>query len=147
MYRVQDHIHLGLTVSEVGEKAPVYTWKITDRPEVPKVFMSVNYALTGALRAHTKRVNGEVLQLTDMNLIVLVRDEQDMTTWQRKALLKSFQGNYLYYVDSFHPDDGEDHSPVVWRMYCSHIGEFKPHEQMLRMFYVEVALLDAHTVT
>jgi len=135
---LRDHIHLDTTLNG---GVPVATWKTVDRQEIPVVFMGLERTLTGRLVPMVAHQNGQPLQLTNMQYVIRVTATSTETLYERKELLKSFNGKRVYLVDHYHCEDTENHAPYVRRMICQ-VGSFSPVGPGLPFFLVEVYLED-----
>lgn len=143
MSKTQNHIHLSTTLGGYPEFAPDITWKVIDRLEVPTVFVSLKRTLTGRLRAHRLRVNGEVVQLSSMNYTVVVQPAGEQGTEERLNDLKAMQGHPVYLVDNVHCDDGLDHTPYIRPMFLARVAEPVMFDKMLFRYHVDIELEDA----
>jgi hypothetical protein len=137
---LQNHIHISTTLQTTGEKAPDLKWVITDRLEIPLIFMSLRRALTGKLRKHRLTNQNGIVQFSNLKYTLKVQSDFGYTLQERMAQLKAMNGEDVYLCDSFHAADGQDHSLDVRRMVLSRVGEFPPVGPGLQYFLVDVEL-------
>jgi len=143
---VRNHIHLSDSLGGTPEFAPNLKWPVADRRERPEVFQSVKRSLTGVLFNHVlSDVNGP-LQFRNWRFVIVVRDYDGDTVWERAEILKGLNGKQVYFVDNYHTQDGATHAGDVLTMVLAHLGEFPQFNPDLIRFYVECELVDAFSV-
>lgn len=142
---IQNHIHLSMTVDDDGEQAPDMKWAITEYSQVPEVVMSLKRGLQGGLQKHVMRGPGGILQFTNLRYMIRVGGYAESTE-TRMGWLNAMIGQTVYLCDSFHSDDGEDHTADIRQMFMAQLGPYDKFIQDLSRFYVPVELIDDNTV-
>ena len=137
------HIHLAATLGSAPENAPIYSWPIVDRDEVPVTIVNFRRSITGAaILGVLSDSNGNPIHLTNFRYRVKIDDRDGLTYVQRRDALKSLFGQRLYLVDSLHCADGTDHTSFVRSMICTDVGKFPKDDILLRWSFVDVELED-----
>lgn len=144
MVKAQNHIHLGTTLSGDPEYAPVIKWKVRADSWIPtpEIIGSHRVTLTGRLRVHRIKRNGDVFHLMNRKYTIVCRDYDGINKQDRFDLLVGLQGERVYVVDSIHPDDGLDHSAHVQVMYLNIISDVASINPQLDPLYVSIELID-----
>ena len=146
-YPLQDHIHLAATLGGAPENAPVYEWATSDRVMDTVGFMSINRALSGAIKPHVKKVSGVPLILQPFKYILVLKEESPYTLQDRIDQLQAMAFKTVYLVDHYHPADGQDHTPTVRTMFLARIGSLKVFNPTLIKYYVDIELEDARSIS
>lgn len=144
MTLTQNHMHLALTKSATGEKAPIYKWKSVDEQIEPTHIASIDQSLDGTVRVHRVRRVGVPVRLVNYNYKLKVSDYGDgMTMEERVDLLLAMQGEKVWLVNHNHVADGADHTAYVKQMICAQVGKLEPLRiNFLDIYYVGVELID-----
>lgn len=138
----QNHLHLARTLNGNPEYAPEYQWSATQREDVSEGTVTLVYSINGQFTPYVlSDANGPVL-FQNWRYQVKVEETPTETLAQRIEALKDMNGRVVFLVDFVHPDDGEDHTDYVQRVFCR-VGEFPPDHPTLLHFYVNVELTDA----
>ena len=146
-YPLQDHIHMATVLTSAPEYGPLWTWKATDRLKNPTIFMSANRALSGKLRVNVLQQSGIPLLFTSFQYILTISDIPGGYTAQDRAdILTAMYGKRVSFIDFFHPNNGDDHTPAIRNMVLTNIGPFKVFTTMLPRYYVDISLEDDNTV-
>ena len=140
---IQSHIHLSKTLQGSPEFSPDTKWRVTERQEVPEVYLEVNRTLTGHLKKHVLTdASGNPQLFVNYRFVIRVSDYDGLDTTQRLNILKDMYGREVSFVDIEHPDDGEDHTSSVKPMFVRSVAEIKNLDPALQVFYVAVELTD-----
>jgi len=139
---IQNHIHLSTTLGSGPENAPNMLWQVTDRRNVPVVFINLRRTTTGKLRPNRLVYDGSPVRLNNYSFTVKIKANEASTTQERMDALKAMHGQRVYFCDTYHADDGEDHTTDVKAMFVSEVGEFKVDHIKLDFYYVSVKLED-----
>lgn len=141
---IQNHIHLSTTLNIDAENAPSWKWKILERLNTPIVLAEVQRTLGGKLRPHRLLDNtSSVIRLQSVMYKIKVSNYGDgITKDERMEAIRNMVGEFVYVVDSDHPNNGEDHTAHVVPMYLAEITEIVALDPMLQTEYVSVRLED-----
>lgn len=139
---LKSHIHLGLTLGDEPENAPVYKFPTIDREEIPVFLGSIERGLAGnTMINRLKDSSGDDVDLCDFVFRVRVDARYGQTYYERKEALKAMHGRRVYFVDHEHCADGDDHTAYV-RPMIAKIGRIPRDHVALAFAYVEVELMD-----
>ena len=108
----QSHIHLDLPENLGGapEGAPLATYGVTERLQIPEFRGSVQRSLTGRpFFGAVAGSDGKPRIFRHFRYTLLVSSEQE-------DLLGDLLGSAVLLVDNRHPNDGEDHSGAIRAM-------------------------------
>lgn len=139
----QNHIHLSLSLGGSPEKAPTLKWAATQRARAIIIFADVGET-SGAYSYlnRTRDESGVEIQKNDYRYRVKVAATNDATTEERAEALIAMAGKLVWFCDHVHPDDGEDHTSAVRRMFMTIESEFLADHPTLDFYYVDIYLKD-----
>lgn len=145
---VQDHIHLALSLGTAPENSPIHKWNVRlgSRLQVPKIYVTVDEALNGAIQLQQLLDNtGDVVRKSDYKFVVKCADDDEVgvDAWGRLDDLLYMNGKRVHFVDSYHVNDGEDHTLNILPAILF-VGEVPDFDPKLTRFYVPIQLLDDH---
>lgn len=142
---VQNHIHLSDALQGSGEKAPTYSWVVNDRSKIPVVPLSLKRSKTFKLYPNVLRDDSsDIINLTNFRYKIKVQGTDADNTQSLIDMIQSWIGKTLYLVDSFHVNDGSDHTGNVRSMVLADIPEgFKTDDFGLFRYFITVELEDA----
>lgn len=138
---VQDHIHIDTVIGAAPENAPTMTWTIRKREESISFRAEISDTLTGNIYAHVIKSTGVPVVRHNFNYEIKLMGEGSNNVFYYKNLLDSMAGKYVYLVDSYHPDDGEDHTTYVKQYFMFEIGPYPTDHYSLTFFYVPITLI------
>jgi len=142
MVQVQNHIHLDPVLSDTGpEYAPATTWVIMNYIPQQEIMAAVRYGAGGRLFAHVVSDDSGPIKRENYQLRIRIAGDTEVAMRAAYELIKSYNGKQLYYVDSYHPDNGSSHRDYVKRVWMK-IEKSDPVSVGLVRFYVDVTLLD-----
>jgi hypothetical protein len=137
---VQDHVHLSTTLTGSPEFAPDMKWTVKDRDENIIFRAEIVDSLTGNIYAHVIQKDGIPVVRSDYQYTIKIIGDNDHNTFYYESLLNSLAGKYVYMVDNYHEDDGEDHTDSIIQAFVSQIGPYPVDHYMLQFFYVPIYL-------
>lgn len=107
--QTQNHVHLQGTNDRpwgAPENAPTNKYKVTQYVRQPRAAVLVEYALDNTAHVHRRTSGGNPLLFENLGHTLKV------THTELTELLTDL-GRNVDFVDSYHPDDGEDHAAYV----------------------------------
>lgn len=136
----QDHIHLQGTDDRpwgAPELVPaeIYDVAAAGYARVPRVYVAIEEALDGTPHVHRLAVAGVPVQREDFTHALL------MTHADLVQLLADV-GKNVDFVDSYHPDDGEDASAYIDEKVLSAVADIRNLDPMLTYYTVQIILED-----
>lgn len=140
----QSHIHLALTVSETGEKAPPKKWKVTNQSyaETATVISDIRRSLSGKLMKHRLRYQGNVKVFNDVKFTLFLANSESNSIDAQIADLRAMVGQEVKYVPIQHCADGLDHTTYIKSMYLSQMSDPRPFDPLLLYYEVDIELLE-----
>ena len=140
---IQDHVHLAPVLSSNAEQSPAWKFFIEVQQPEHVLFTNLSYSLQGDSHFFVRKGNdGKPILYNHMLFSVRVRAEEGYTLQERLQQLRSMQGRFVYFVPHFHPDDNNDHTHFIQRMFMEPIVETNI-DPALTVYNVEVILRDA----
>lgn len=140
---VQNHIHLGPSIGGAPENAPIWKWRIRERQEERRGFVTIEETDSGYMKYYVLKEAGEPVILTNYVYELVLDNEDGYTREDRHMQLKSMLYKIVYLVDVVHEDDGTNHTSSVKPVFLSEIGSPERINNLLVKEYVEVKLMDA----
>lgn len=138
MVAIQNHIHLDTAVGGAPENAPTATYRILfpNRRIRDKVNLSFNRGENGTPHVSRQRkTGGAIIRYRDLSYTLKVTDTE-------YGALLAILGETVSVVDSYHPDDGEDHDSYVRTMLFVDMPEPKMANVKAVYYEVDVFLQD-----
>lgn len=145
---MQNHIHLGLTLTGSPELAPLYKWSVVypDYVEIPRVVVGVKTTLDGHVMTHRLRDGGGAIRYTDFRLTIKVAATDTETLAQRMAFIKAMNGETVKFCPIDHAADGAAHTSDIKNVFLQIISTGKPYTPMITRYDYEISLTDVYTV-
>lgn len=118
--QAQKHIHLSLTLGGAPENAPDTKYSVYKRTPVIAALLKIERGLTGQAHLHVLGDNaGDPIVFRNWRYQIKVDDGDALNT------LSGLLGRRCYLVDSYHPDDWEDHTSHVRQVILVGISEIE----------------------
>lgn len=146
MSNIRNHIHLSDTLGDSPEFAPTHTWAVRadGRWRVKNLKINLTESLNSYIALHMPMVNGSVYVPTNWRFILRIGHPDDDDVESKLAILEGLIGKRLYFCDSFHPADGEDHTSAIQRVRIIGMAEtHNPEDPLQRWYWQQIDLIDA----
>lgn len=145
---LQNHIHLGLTLTGSPEFSPLYKWAVIypNYQDMPDVIVGLKRGISGKLFKHRLQVAGTAIKFDNYRMTIKVAADDTYTLQQRIAQIKAMNGESVYFCDIDHADDGTDHTADVKTMFLRITSTGKPYTPMIVRYDYEIELTDDYTV-
>lgn len=147
MEALQSHIHMDTVLGPAPELSPVQRWKTTNRIEVPEVIGNLKRSINGDLIWHVSGDENGVHRTTTMRYTIKLTEDDYLSLEQQKTVLLNLHGQFVYLVDHWHCNDGENHTNYVKPFLLHTVGEFIPVGPRLPFYTVDIELTAASLIT
>jgi hypothetical protein len=140
---VQDHIHIGATLTGAPEYAPADTYKVTwpsGREPIFEGVISFDRSWTGT-PFFGSIVDGQGKPVFFKSFRYTLR-----VTLEQEADLLDLLFQTVYAVDNIHCADGQDHTTYVRTMRLAELKETSTYDPDLNRLDIQISLLDEDTV-
>lgn len=145
---LQNHIHLGLTLTGSPELAPLYKWAVVypNYVPIPNVVIGLKRSITGKLQTHRLQTGGSAIKFKDYRLTIKVDDDGVSTLQQRIGFIEAMNGEVVKFCPIHHANDGTDHTADIKNMFLRIVSQGKPYTPNIIRYDFEIELTDAYTV-
>ena len=146
---VQNHVHIGLTLTGTPEFSPLYKWAVTypNYQDTPNVTMGLKRGISGKLFVHVLQSGGVPVQFNDYRMTIKVVADDTNTLAERISFIKAMNGRLVKVCLIDHADDGTDHTADVKDMVLRIVSTGKPYTPMIIRYDYEIELVDNFTIT
>ena len=108
-FPLQNHIHLSDTIGTTPEYAPTKKWSVAERILKPRSLSEANRTIRGSLFVDNIFSKGKPLILWNVDYVVKIRARDGDTLEERRAYIQTLHGKQVYFCDSYHANDDEEH--------------------------------------
>lgn len=137
---IQDHIHIGTALDDVGEGAPDHRYIVTHWAPQDEMTVSWERAWDGTPWWGIIEDNsGDPVAFENLRYTLKVTRTEYRT-------LQALQGRKVYLVDIDHPADEADHTTALREMFFAELQMDSYNNTLLERLFVQVLFLDADTV-
>ncbi|PJF45114.1 MAG: hypothetical protein CUN55_00560 [Phototrophicales bacterium] len=127
--KFQDHIHLSPSIGGSPEFAPDTKYVLYSRSRVPSFQGTVKRTITGLLRVHTQKdptLLSSPIKPVNFEIEIKLTDNGSKTAYEQYLDLEALLAEkILFFVENYHPDDGEDHTNFIKKVYATSVGPFR----------------------
>lgn len=145
---LQNHIHLGLTLTGSPELAPLYKWSVVypDYMEMPRVIVGLKTSLDGHLQAHRLVSGGSTIKYLDYRMTIKVAATDTETLAQRLSFIRAMNGEMVKFCPLDHAADGAAHTSDIKNVFLQIISSGKPYTPSIVRYDYEILLTDNFSV-
>lgn len=148
MPNLQNHVHLGLTLTGSPELAPLYKWTVIypEYEAIPRIIVGLKTTLDGHLMTHRLRNGGGTIRYKDYKMVIKIEATGSDTLAQRISYIEAMNGEIVKFCPIFHADDGTAHTSDIINMFLQISSAGKPYTPNIIRYDYTISLTDANTV-